>query len=166
MLPELQTLLDKQAIQEVIQRVCRTMDWLDEDGQASCYWPDAEIDFGFFKGRADAFVPMVMEHERRSVKRFHLVSGTSMRLGENRAEVESYGITVGSGDKRKPSRMYGGRYLDTFEKRAGEWRIARRTYVLDWTKSFEDGSDVAKLEGGSLNVFDISAPGHSAYRRL
>ena len=63
----LQELLDKQAIHEVMQRYCRTMDWLDEAGHASCYWPDAEIDFGFFKGRADAFVPMVMAHEREAV---------------------------------------------------------------------------------------------------
>ncbi|MCP3985344.1 MAG: nuclear transport factor 2 family protein, partial [bacterium] len=60
---ELQELLDKQAINEVIQRISRTMDWLDDEGQASCYWPDAAIDFGFFVGRADAFVPFVMEHE-------------------------------------------------------------------------------------------------------
>jgi hypothetical protein len=163
---QLQALLDKQAIHEVIQRVCRTMDWLDEAGQASCYWPEAEVDFGFFKGRADAFVPMVMEHERRAVKRFHLVSGIAILLDEERAEVESYGITVGSSDRTGASRMYGGRYLDTFEKRAGEWRIARRTYLLDWSQSFHDGADAAKLEGGSLNVPDISAPNHPLYRRM
>jgi hypothetical protein len=61
----LQQLLDKQAINEVIQRYCRTMDWLDEPGQASCYWPDAEVDFGFFKGPVSEFVPMVIEHERQ-----------------------------------------------------------------------------------------------------
>jgi len=40
----LQALLDKQAIGEVIARYSRSLDWLDEDGHASCYWPEAAID--------------------------------------------------------------------------------------------------------------------------
>ena len=46
--PALQELLDKQAIAEVIQRYSRTLDWLDDEGQASCFWPDAAIDYAFF----------------------------------------------------------------------------------------------------------------------
>ena len=57
----LQHLLDKQAISEVIARYSRTLDWLDDDGQAQCYWPDADIDYGFFTGKAVEFVPVVME---------------------------------------------------------------------------------------------------------
>ena len=48
---QLQRLLDKQAIDEVLQRYCRTLDWLDEPGQASCYWPDADIDYGLAEAR-------------------------------------------------------------------------------------------------------------------
>ena len=63
--PALQALLDKQAIGEVIARYSRTLDWLDDDGQASCYWPDAAIDYGFFKGTAANFVPVVMQVAER-----------------------------------------------------------------------------------------------------
>ena len=163
---QLQQLLDKQEISEVLQRYCRTMDWLDEPGQASCYWPDAEVDFGFFKGGVDAFVPMVMEHEQKAVKRWHLVTGAMIKLDGNSAQVESYGITTGSGGEDASSRMYGGRYLDEFEKRNGEWRISRRMYILDWSKTFSDESRVAKLEGGLLNTPDIAAPEHELYRRM
>ena len=44
----LQELLDKKACEEVLLRYGRTLDWRDEDGQSTCFWPDAEIDYGFF----------------------------------------------------------------------------------------------------------------------
>jgi hypothetical protein len=28
--------------------------------------------------------------------------------------------------------LFGGRYVDRLEKRGGEWRIAKRTVVMDW----------------------------------
>ena len=162
----LQELLDKQAIHEVMQRYCRTMDWLDEAGHASCYWPDAEIDFGFFKGRADAFVPMVMEHERQAVKRWHLVTGAMIRLDGERALAESYGITTGMMARNQPRRMYGGRYLDEFQKRNGEWRLSKRVYILDWSKTYIDEAESAQITGGALNMPDIAAPGHALYRPM
>ena len=112
---QLKELLDKQAISEILQRYSRTMDWRDEAGQASCYWPDAHVDYGFFSGRADEFVPMVMVHEQKAVKRWHLVTGEIIKINGNKAEVESYGISTGSSGNDDPSNMYGGRYLDEFE---------------------------------------------------
>jgi hypothetical protein len=162
---ELQELLDKQAINEVIQRISRTMDWLDDEGQASCYWPDAAIDFGFFVGRADAYVPFVMEHERKATKRWHLTSSASLKVNGDRAEAESYNITTGSVGS-EINLMFGGRYLDEFEKRDGEWRISKRMYILDWMKPFEDQSAGARFEGGGMNTPDISEAGHELYRAL
>jgi len=162
---QLQEMLDKQAINEVIQRISRTMDWLDDEGQASCYWPDAVIDFGFFVGRADDFVPFVMEHERKTTKRWHMTSGTSLKVDGDRAEAESYGITTGSVGS-EINLMFGGRYLDELERRDGEWRISKRMYILDWMKLFEDKSAGAQLEGGGLNTPDISEAGHELYRAM
>ena len=163
---KLQELLDKQAIREILQKYSRTMDWLDEKGQESCYWPDAHIDFGFFSGRADAFVPMIMVHEQKAVKRWHLVTGETIKINGNKAEVESYGISTGSSGSDNPSNMYGGRYLDEFEKRNDEWRISKRKYILDWKKSYIDMSKDALLEGGSLHTPDISVPEHELYREM
>ncbi|MBQ76594.1 MAG: hypothetical protein CMQ20_16435 [Gammaproteobacteria bacterium] len=163
---QLQRLLDKQAIDEVLQRYCRTLDWLDEPGQASCYWPDADIDYGFFEGRADEFVPMVMEHEQRAVKRWHLVGGAMIKVEGDKARAETYGISTGSSGAHESSRMYGGRYLDELEKRNGEWRISKRMYILDWTKTFSDETEGTKVEGGTLHTPDITKPGHDLYRAM
>ncbi|MBC8186996.1 MAG: nuclear transport factor 2 family protein [Proteobacteria bacterium] len=163
---ELQQLLDKQAINEVLQRCSRTLDWLDEEGQASCYWPDGDIDFGFFQGRADAYVPMVMKHQRGAAKRWHISTNVMIKLDGDRARAESYGITVGAGSADGPRRMYGGRYLDELEKRSQEWRISRRVYILDWSKTFADDSAEARLEGAALYAPDITEPNHELYRKM
>ncbi len=51
--PKLQELLDKKACEEVIMRYGRTQDWLDTPGQESCFWHEADVDFGFFKGNGN-----------------------------------------------------------------------------------------------------------------
>lgn len=56
---ELRVLLDKQACSETLTRYCRALDWLDEDALKTVFTPDADIDYGFFKGRGDAFIPTV-----------------------------------------------------------------------------------------------------------
>ncbi|MEZ5596823.1 MAG: hypothetical protein R3E84_10585 [Pseudomonadales bacterium] len=56
--PALQELLDKRACEEVILRYGRTQDWLDDYGQNDCFWPDADVDYGFFKGTGEAFVSL------------------------------------------------------------------------------------------------------------
>ena len=35
----------------------------------------------------------------------------------------------------KMEMVVGGRYLDRLERRGGEWRIAWRTYVMDWNRN-------------------------------
>ena len=117
--PLTQELLDKKACEEVLLRYCRTQDWLDTPGQESCFWPDAEIDFGFFEGNGDIL-----------------------------------------------DSMYGGRYLDELEKRDGEWRISKRTYVLDWAHQFPNSLQAMTPEDFALNVPNIREPGHSMYRPL
>ena len=52
--PQLQELLDKKACEEVLMRYGRTQDWLDEPGQGSCFWPDADVDYTFGQVAVDA----------------------------------------------------------------------------------------------------------------
>ena len=77
---QVQELLDRQAINDLIARYSRTLDWLDDDGQAGCYWPDAAVDYGFFKGTAAEFVPVVMAVERSTGRRWHLLSSLAVKL--------------------------------------------------------------------------------------
>ncbi len=166
----LDDLLAKDAIADVLARYSRTLDWLDEAGQASCYWPDAPIDYGFFKGTAADFVPVVMDIERRSVRRWHLTSPPAIRLtGAQHAEVETYGLTAGvrrSDDGTYAGTMYGGRYLDAFEKRGSEWRIARRDYVLDWSHPIPDQPVFDPNAAFPLPILEVLQGGHERYRSI
>ena len=136
---KVQELLDRQAIHDLIARYSRTLDWLDDEGQAGCYWPDAAIDYGFFKGTAAEFVPVVMAVERSTGRRWHLLAPLSVKLtSATTAEGECYGVALGfrrEGDAPYKGNMYGGRYLDTLVKREGRWQIAERLYVMDWNRT-------------------------------
>jgi hypothetical protein len=167
----LQELLDKQAIQELIARYSRTLDWVDDAGQAGCYWPDAAIDYGFFKGTAADFVPVVMAVERSTGRRWHLLSSLAVKLtSATTAEGECYGIALGfrREDEAEPYRgnMYGGRYLDQYEKRDGEWRISSRRYIMDWTMAMPDQPDASPNAEFPLPMLDLRESGHPDYRKM
>jgi hypothetical protein len=165
---QLQALLDKQAITEVLQRYSRTLDWLDDAGQALCFWPDAPIDYGFFTGSAADFLPVVMTIERASQRRWHFLSAPSIAFhGPDRASVECYGFATGireTEDGTWSGGLYGGRYLDEFEKRETEWRIARRKYIMDWKLPLEDQPGNDPNPDFPLPVLQIIASGHPDYR--
>lgn len=166
----LEELLAKDAIADVLARYARTLDWLDEVGQASCFWPDAAIDYGFFKGSAAEFVPVVMAIERRSARRWHLSSPPAIRLIDSaHADVETYGLTAGARqgeDGTYAGTMYGGRYLDAFEKRESEWRISHRDYVLDWSHPIPNQPVFDPGAAFPLPILEVLQGGHEKYRAL
>ncbi len=174
MAAQLQELLDKQAIQELVARYSRTLDWLDDGGQAGCYWPDAQIDYGFFKGTAAEFVPTVMQVERSTGRRWHMLAPLSIKLTSPTTAIgECYGIAAAfrrDGDAPYKGNMYGGRYLDEYEKRTtqagAEWRIASRRYVMDWTLPMPDQPDASPLAEFPLPMLDLRESGHPDYRPL
>ena len=167
--PQLQELLDKKACEEVLMRYGRTQDWLDTPGQNSCFWPDADIDFGFFKGNGADWVKTVMPHEQAAMRRWHMCTSVLVQVDGNKATGECYGIAVATrdvGDGQVIETMFGGRYLDELEKRNGEWRISKRTYILDWAHQFPNALEAATGKDFALNILEISEPGHPMYRPL
>ena len=166
---QLQELLDKKACEELVVRYGRTQDWLDTPGQNSCFWPDAEIDFGFFKGDGENWVKTVMPHEQAALRRWHMSTSVIIQVDGDKATGECYGIAVGTHlneNGEKEDNMYGGRYLDEFERRHGEWRISKRTYVLDWGTQFPNALVDLTPEDFALNILEIDKPGHPEYRAL
>lgn len=166
---QLQELLDRKACEDVLLRYGRTLDWLDEAGQAKCFWPDAQIDYGFYAGDAKGWLPVVMEAEASSATRWHVCSGILVEVTGSRAKSECYGLTMAAAEgeqKKKVATLFGGRYLDEFEKREGEWRISRRRYIADWAHQFPDALPDITGSGLPLNILTILGPDHEAYRKL
>ena len=164
---ELRELLDKQTCIELVQRYSRALDWLDEAALNTVFWPDAQIDFGFFKGRGEDFIRRVMEVERSLTRRWHMTCDPLVRVSGDVAEGESYGLAAGImvRDGRAVHDIFGGRYLDQYTRREGVWRIARRTYIADWQRSFEVDATAENQLFTGLNWSDGFDASHTLYRK-
>jgi hypothetical protein len=135
----IQALLDKEAIREVIYRYCRACDRADGALLHSCYHPAAIEDHGAFFGKAADFADNLVRNASRLYQRVHHNVGTiNIALDGDVAESEAYvqasGPLVAPDENgRTQVRSIYARYIDRFERRDGEWRIAVRIVVKDWT---------------------------------
>ncbi len=134
---QLQGLLDREAIREAMYAYCRGIDRCDENALRSAYWEDATDRHGAYNGSANGFIAQALKVRSNGPRMIHQVSNISIVLEGNQAAVESYFQafqvdTAPDGQLRET--FLCGRYVDRFEKRAGEWRIAARTVVYDWLK--------------------------------
>lgn len=137
----LQRLLDKQDIYETLCRYARGVDRGDWDLVRSTYHEDAYDSHGDYRGDIDGLIAWLE-------KLFHGVDNSMHFLGncliefssDHSALVETYFISrrlrAPKGEELKfaqaqdaISRDYWGRYVDLFERREGQWRVAHRTVV-------------------------------------
>ena len=137
----LQALIDKQAIIERLYDYARSMDRLDRELGYACFHPEAKADYGaqMFQGTGFSFVDMCMAAHLHFLSHSHQFSNIRIWLdGPDHARSETYGdVTLRRVDEDGglvDSRNLG-RYLDRWEKREGEWRIADRIFVLDFDQT-------------------------------
>lgn len=133
----LQDLLDREAIRDCLHRYCRGIDRMDEACLRSVYWPDATDRHGPYQGTASGFVEWALEKLQDAPRGVHNLSNILIDLRGDVAGVESYfhALQADQDEQGQPREtMLMGRYVDRFEKRHGEWRIAKRTVVYDWIR--------------------------------
>lgn len=134
----LQALLDREAIRECLYRYCRGIDRVDEEALRSAYWEDATDCHGAWNGSADGFITQALQRLRQGGRRVHQVNNIAIELHGNTAAVESSFFALQApADAPAKRTLLCGRYLDRFERRIGEWRIAARTVVYDWIEERE-----------------------------
>jgi hypothetical protein len=130
----LQTLLDRQDILDCLHRYTRGVDRLDEELLLSAYWPGAIDDHGVFRGTVEEFVPWAFANHRRVHHgEQHYVTNHTCDLDGDTAHTETYFVMVGQNRHGTAVTLHGGRYVDQFERREGEWRIAHRVSMVEWT---------------------------------
>lgn len=126
-------LSDLEEIRDVVLRYCRGIDRLDADTMRSAYWPDAVDDHGVFVGNAWEFVDRCMGSHARWRSTMHCVLNHAIELdGADSARGEVYNVTYLFPPEGEVS-MWVGRYLDRYERRDGQWRIAHRICVHEGT---------------------------------
>jgi len=133
---QVQELVDRQAITDVVLRYCRGIDRLDLELVRDCYHADATDEHGSFTGTRDEYVEWVAGVLMRFTGTMHVVANQLIEVDGDTAHCESYGVAYHWGDPPDDHRRNfstGFRYVDRFARRDGTWRIARRVAVREWT---------------------------------
>ncbi|HQR03059.1 MAG: nuclear transport factor 2 family protein [Proteobacteria bacterium] len=133
---QIQSLLDKQAVHELIHAYCRAMDRRDYASVRRLYHEDAIDDHGgFFKGLAMEFVDRLPAIQAPMEILHHNVTTVNLSLGSDSGEGEVYVLAYHRIAKEGGGSMdflVGGRYLDKYEKRDGCWKFSHRVILADW----------------------------------
>lgn len=133
--PEIQALLDKQAIHDVLVSYCRGADRADVALIAAAYHPDAIEDHGgTFKGPASDYVAQIAAVLPGARFMSHSTTNILIELDGDKALVESHILTFSRMrvDGEKFETLTLARAIDRFEKRGGAWKIAHRRLVWEW----------------------------------
>ena len=133
----LDELLVREAIGDVIKRLARGTDRLDEELMASCYHPDGTDDHNVFQGTGAEFARWVVETLPHFEATMHFIGDPYIRCDGDVAQVDTYCVAhhIGRADEagQQADLILGLRYVDRFERRAGRWLIAKRVCAFDWS---------------------------------
>jgi hypothetical protein len=140
-------LLDREAILGCVSRGCRGVDRHDRQLLASVFDPRAALDYGEWSGSAADFVAWADEaHRAEDLAHSHNITSHNCEIDGDRAVAETYVIRACLKRDGRTAVVSGGRYLDRFERRDGEWRIVQRRVVADWALE-ADGTESHNDDG-------------------
>lgn len=165
----LQDVLAREAIRDCLYRYCRGIDRCDEAALRSVYWEDATDCHGAWNGSAAGFIAQALAKLGAGGRRVHQINNVLIELHGDVAAVESSFFAL-QAMAAKPTQetFLCGRYVDRFERRDGEWRVAARTVVYDWIEErtrAELARDDAALFGARRPVA-TAAPHDPVYALL
>jgi hypothetical protein len=127
-------LVARAEITDVIKRLARGTDRLDEEVMASCYHPDGFDDHNAFRGSGTEFAKWVCEVLPHFVATHHFIADPYIRLEGVDADVAHVDTYCEAHHVGADSDMVLGlRYVDRFERRDGRWLIAKRVCAFDWS---------------------------------
>ena len=136
-------LADRAEIYDVMCRYARGIDRGDADLIRSAYHPDAYDDHVHYKGDIEGFIAVTAKRMQGVDNSMHFLGNCLIEFaGPDLALVETYFASrrtrapvgdegVGLAPNDAICRQQWGRYLDRFERRNGEWRVANRLVVVD-----------------------------------
>lgn len=124
----------KQALHDLVVGYARGIDRADEALLASVFHADADVVTGVVDAKAPDYARDIVAFVRGELKStFHSIANEYFEVSGDLAAGETYVLAHMIGGDGAEETLTGGRYLDRFEKRDGSWKIAHRTFVLDWS---------------------------------
>lgn len=136
-LADLRDTVAKQKISEILTLYCRGIDRCHLESLLSVFWPDATADYGSGEQNAHDWARTTVTALKGMLRTQHSIGNLLIELDGDRAKAETYCHAFHElpGEPGPAEMIVGGRYLDRLERRGGVWRIARRTYVMDWNRN-------------------------------
>lgn len=131
-------LLAEAEIKDVHIRYCRANDRRDEELMRSCFHPDAVIEL-HEPLDVEAFIALGRQVLGQFTVTWHNTGNQLVEVEGDVAWAEHYTTSSHriAADEAGPERDFvaSGRYVDRMERRGGEWRIARRIMLLDFSRT-------------------------------
>lgn len=153
-------LLDKEAIRSLVQTYCNAADRHDHDKMRTLYWDDAIDDHGAMSsGPAMDFIDKLPEIQAPMEILHHNVTSMNIAVDGDYAEGEIYILAFHKvrAEDRSFDVLVGGRFLDKYSKRDGEWRYQHHRILADWT--FVNDPSHVDLKHPFLDGAYIGKPG-------
>lgn len=124
--------LAREAIRPLLTGYCRAADRADAELMQSLFWEDADIISGICNGSPAEFASAVTAFITANLEScFHSIANEWIEVKGDHAVGEHYIIAHNRADGSDT--LTGGRYVDSYQRRDGVWKIASRTFVCDWT---------------------------------
>jgi len=173
------TIEDREAIRDILAAYTHAIDRRRWKIMERLFHHDAQFSFGTVKGDWRGFVEQARAIIDNCVATHHHLGQTLFTFSEDGliADTETcmsamhivppgYPMPDTFPDRGENySAVIAGRYVDRFEKRDGEWRIARRTGLYDWREFREIGeADLASAPQEAVGRHDDSDPSTAAAR--
>ncbi|MET7652719.1 MULTISPECIES: nuclear transport factor 2 family protein [unclassified Streptomyces] len=120
-------------IHDAILRFARGIDRCDRQLALSAFHADAAADYGSFAGNREEVVDWVIAQHREVTLTSHYISNEYVEIDGDTANAETYVQAIHRFERDGDlfELAGGGRYLDRFDLRDGDWRIAHRLVVID-----------------------------------
>ena len=136
-------------IEDALVSYCRGVDRLHPASIQAAFHPGAMlVDYRPEPVAIEVFVPQVVASlEKKFVATQHRLSNIAIELDSDNALVEAYVLAYHVEDNEGVRRLHTfcGRYIDRFELRGSDWKIARRMLRTDWSSVVPMGDPMSRV---------------------
>ncbi|HZZ49710.1 MAG TPA: nuclear transport factor 2 family protein [Pseudonocardia sp.] len=132
----LEELSAKQEIADLLLLYCRGVDRCEPDLIKRAFWPDAYDDHGAHAAPAHQFADDIVASKLATTSwTTHAVTNHLVEIDGDAAFSEAIVLTFQKPVDSEEVNVFCGRYVDRLERRGGDWRIAHRHMIHDWSGS-------------------------------
>jgi len=133
-------LADATAWHDIYNLICdyaQGQDRLLPEVQRRAFHDEAFADCGPFAGGPDGYVDYAQRNLTACGGSQHLMGQVNIRIEGDVAFGEVYHIAWHRIEENGQGRdlFVGGRYIDRYERRDGQWKIAKRREIMDWSRT-------------------------------